>query len=246
MTITIPHNAHEATSVKEFGGIGEWPIKNNRTPDKLEYQEIGLKNGDRPQKHTHYTYATTALLLAGAAEPTIGSKNLSLEQQYLRREERALDIGTPTVIMDGENVVTRSEIEKVDEAKIKQARETLKRLDQEFIPRTATGRKGEKETDRARYVTGETTTTAGKVVVWTPKTLVNYEKEKNKRINQRDHIETINRGEREASEIKDQDNKNRRRWDDPYKCTLSAESFAMLVADVTGEERPLKVLPNRA
>ena len=97
LTVTIPHDGQEATSAKELGSIQEWPIKNNRTPDKPEYQEIGVNGGHVPGNHTHYTYATTALLLAGAVEPTPGGKKRTLEQQYLRRKDRKLHIQTPKV-----------------------------------------------------------------------------------------------------------------------------------------------------
>ena len=72
LTVTIPHGAHETTSVKKFGNIEDWPIQNNRTPGKLEYQDIGKNSGRQPKKNTHNIAATTALLLAKATEPTEG------------------------------------------------------------------------------------------------------------------------------------------------------------------------------
>ena len=115
------------------------------------------------------------------------------------------------------------------EQSAKDAKEAMRKLQMEVIPETDFGTKKGKPTDRARYISRETAEAAGNVIVGTQRSVINREKEKNKRICQRAHIETI--VQRQWGDM------NRRMWDEPYKCPMSADVLAMLVTDITGEER---------
>ena len=238
LTVTIPQGAHEATSVKEFGNTQDWPIQNNRTPDKLEYQRIGERGGHKPKKHTHYTAATTALLLAGAAEPTTGGRDLTLEQQYMRRKERRPKLATPQIATKGGNVIMRNKLEEPPEKEARDARETLNALNMEVIPSTIVIKGKTKYIDKARFITEETPVKAGNIVVRTTKNLCKYEKERSKRRNQRAHVETIDRRKWEKSHKTETGREKTRLWDEPYKCPMSPDAFVMLTACGTGVERP--------
>ena len=230
LTVTIPQGAHEMTSVKGFGNIQDWPIQNNRTPDRLEYRTIGERGGYKLKKHTHYTAATTALLLAGAVEPTIGGKGLTLEQQYMRRKERRPKLATPQIDTKGGNVLMRNKLEEPLEKEARNTRETLNALSMEVIPNTIIVKGKIKHVDKARFIAEETPMTAGKIVVRTTKNLCKYEKERSKRRNQRAHVETIDRRKWEESHETDTGREKERLWDEPYKCSMSPDALAMLTA----------------
>ena len=192
-----------------------------------------MKENRRPNKHTHYTNITTALLLLGAIDPPPGGNELPLERQYMRRKGRRLSIGTPEINTKDENVVMREGIEEINEENLRRTERTIHNLRREVIPLTITGPKGQKKyTDKSRFIAGETVASAKAVVMRTERRLVNQDKERNRRMNQRAHIETIDR--RKWSE------KKARMWDEPYKCKLSADSLVAIATDTAGEERSTK------
>ena len=75
-----------------------------------------------------------------------------------------------------------------------------------------------------RYISEETPMKARNIVVHTTRNLCRVEKQRNKRRNQRAHIETIDRKMWEDRQKVD----GKRMWDEPYKCTLSADTLVTL------------------
>ena len=113
-------------------------------------------------------------------------------------------------------------MEEIGDMDAKQIKELLKAVKEEYIPSTGTGKQG-RYTDTQRYTVSESTATAKAVILTTKRPMMNQDKPKKKRIHQRAHVERICREEC--------DSKAQRTWDEPYKCTLSAESFAIIATD---------------
>ena len=62
-------------------------MHNNRTPERIGLNKIG-SGGVEPTYQANYVYITNAMLLANASEPTVKSKEVVLEEQFMRRENR--------------------------------------------------------------------------------------------------------------------------------------------------------------
>ena len=160
MTVTVPLKAHEATRVQTFTGIEQWPMHNNRTPDSMEYEAIGSE-GVKPRHHTNHTHTTTAMLLGNATMPTVGGKNVTLEQQYMRRADKTLQLGTPEIPEKANKVIMRESIDSINYKKLGKARDAFGALQEENIPSTSRGARRDKDTERSRYIASQTTKSAG-------------------------------------------------------------------------------------
>ena len=238
LTITIPQGAHEATSAKDFGDIQDWPFRINRTPDRPEYQACGERGGEQPTKNAYYTAATTALLLGTATEPTAKGKNLTLEQQYMRRKgKNRMEIRTPKPATSQDLVTVRIKQAEEAEKAVAEAKAIYQAIPEEYIPDMVTNNKGERRhTDRARYTTEETPVTAKNIIVRTNKALGNYGKEKSKQKNQRAHVESIDRRQWQEYRTTGTGREKTRLWEEPYRCPMSPEAFITLTAGEYGAE----------
>ena len=228
LTITIPQGAHEATSAKEFGDMQDWPFWINRTPDEPEYQACGERGGRRPTKNAYYTAATTALLLGTATEPTAKGKDLTLEQQYIRRRAGSWNAkaGTPKPDTSQDSITVRIKRPEEAENAAAKAKAIYQAIPEEHIPAMLTNNRGEKRyTDRARYITEETPVTAKKIIVRTNRALGNQGKERSKQKNQRAHVESIDRRQWQEYRTTSTGRETIRLWDEPYKCLMSPEAF---------------------
>ena len=132
----------------------------------------------------------------------------------------------------------RNKLEKSSEEEAADTRKTMNALDMEYIPTTIEVKGKTKHVDKARYIAEETPAKAGNIVVRTTKNLCRHEKERNKRRNQRAHVETIDRRKWEESHKIEGRWEKTRLWDEPYKCPMSPDAFVMITACGTGEERP--------
>ena len=119
----------------------------------------------------------------------------------------------------GGNVIVRNKPEKLAEEETVDARKAINALNMEYIPTTIEVNGKTKRVDRARYISEETPTKAGNIVVRATRNLCRFEKERNKRRNQRAHIETIDRKMwEEKHKVDGEYGEKKRLWDEPYKC----------------------------